>query len=38
MKDLKEKHFDLYLKDVLIQTLKDYNIEYNITKYLLFII
>ncbi len=38
IKDLKEKHFDLYLKDVLIQTLKDYNIKYNITKYLLFII
>ncbi len=38
MKDLKEKYFNLYLKDVLIQTLKDYNIKYNIIKYILFII
>jgi hypothetical protein len=32
MKDLKDKHSGLYLKEVLLDTLKDYNIEYNITR------
>lgn len=32
MKDLKEKHFSLYLNDVLLETLKEYNIKYNIIK------
>jgi hypothetical protein len=32
MKDLKEIHSSLYINSVLLETLKDYNIEYNITK------
>jgi len=32
MKDLKDRHSSLYLKNVLIKTLKDYNIKYNITR------
>lgn len=35
MKDLKERHSGLYLNEVLLETLRDYNIEYNITRYLL---
>lgn len=32
MKDLKDKHSDLYLNKVLLETLREYNIEYNITR------
>ena len=35
MKDLKERHSGLYLNEVLLETLRDYNIEYNIARYLL---
>ena len=33
MKDLKDKHSRAYLLEVLLETLKDYNIEFNITRY-----
>jgi hypothetical protein len=32
MKDLKDKHSGLYLNKVLLETLREYNIEYNITS------
>ena len=32
MKDLKEPHFNTYMNSVLLKTLKEYNIEYNIIK------
>jgi len=32
MKDLKEPHSGSYMNSVLLETLKEYNIEYNITK------
>jgi len=32
MKDLKEPHSNTYINSVLLKTLKEYNIEYNITK------
>jgi hypothetical protein len=34
MKDLKDKHSGAYLLEVLLETLKDYNIEFNITRYI----
>jgi hypothetical protein len=38
MKDLKNKHSGAYMFSVLLETLKQYDIEYNITRYLFFII
>jgi len=32
MKDLKDIHSGIYMNSVLLETLKEYNIEYNITK------
>jgi len=32
MKDLKELYFNTYINLVLLKTLKEYNIEYNINK------
>lgn len=32
MKDLKEPHSGKYINMVLLETLKDYGIEYNITR------
>jgi hypothetical protein len=32
MKDLNEKHSGVYLNNVLLNTLNQYNIEYNITR------
>jgi len=34
MKPLIEKHSGVYMQEVLLETLRDYNIEYNITRYL----
>jgi hypothetical protein len=38
MKPLTKKHSGVYMKDVLLETLRDYNIEYNITRYLFLIL
>jgi len=32
MKDLKEPHSSTYMNSVLLETLREYNIEYNITR------
>jgi hypothetical protein len=32
MKDLKEPHSGTYMNSVLLETLREYNIEYNITR------
>jgi hypothetical protein len=32
MEDLKDKHSSVYMFSVLLETLKQYNIEYNITR------
>jgi len=32
MRPLIKKHSGVYMKDVLLETLKDYDIEYNITR------
>ena len=32
MKDLNDIHSGVYMNSVLLETLKEYNIEYNITK------
>jgi hypothetical protein len=32
MRDLKDKHSSIYLNQVLLKTLKDFNIKYNINK------
>jgi hypothetical protein len=32
MKDLKDIHSGIYMNSVLLNTLKQYNIEYNITR------
>jgi hypothetical protein len=32
MKDLKEKHSGVYMNEVLLNTLKDFEIEYNIQR------
>ena len=32
MRDLKDKHSSVYLNEVLLESLKDFNIEYNITR------
>jgi hypothetical protein len=32
MKDLKDKHSGYYMNEVLLKTLQDYNIKYNITR------
>ena len=32
IKDLKDKHSGIYLNSVLLETLKEYNIKYNITR------
>ena len=32
MKDLKDIHLGVYMNSVLLDTLKEYNIEYNITR------
>jgi hypothetical protein len=32
MKDLKEVHSGIYMNSVLLETLREYNIEYNITR------
>jgi hypothetical protein len=32
MKDLKEPHSGTYINSVLLETLREYNIEYNITR------
>jgi len=32
MKDFKEKYSEIYINEVLLNILKDYNIEYNIIK------
>jgi hypothetical protein len=32
MRPLIKKHSGVYIKDVLLETLKDYDIEYNITR------
>ena len=34
MKLLVDKHSEVYLNSILLETLKDYNIEYNIIRYL----
>jgi hypothetical protein len=35
MKDLKDIHSGIYMNLVLLEALKDYNIEYNITRYVI---
>ena len=32
MKDLKEVHSGIYMNSVLLETLREYNIKYNITR------
>ena len=36
MQDLKEIHFGFYLNSVLLEALKDFNIEYNIERLVFF--
>jgi hypothetical protein len=38
MKDLSDVHSGVYINKVLLEALKDYNIEYNIIRYLILIL